>query len=169
MLKLSLSREKRGLGHPEARALIVRAVSAALRCEGVRCRCAVSALLTDDEGIRAINREFRGMDAPTDVLSFPMNELAPGKFDPGLCERDVESGGALLGDMVFSLEHCERQGVEYGHGFERELMYLAVHSTLHLLGYDHVDEGEMKRQMRAREKIIMASLGAGDEPEEIDK
>lgn len=75
-----------------------------------------------------------------------------------MCERDPETGCVLLGDMVFSLERCAAQGEEFGHGFEHELMYLAVHSTLHLLGYDHVDEGEMKRAMRAREKAIMALL-----------
>ena len=164
MLKLSLSREKSGLGHSDARALILRAVRCALRCEGVRDGCCVSALLTDDEGIRAINREFRGIDAPTDVLSFPMNELTPGAFNAGECEPDPETGCVLLGDMVFSLERCERQGGEFGHGFAHELMYLAVHSTLHLLGYDHVDEGEMKRQMRAREKVIMSALGEREAP-----
>ena len=157
-LKLSLSREKRGLGHENARKLIARAVSRALVCEGVADCCAVSALLTDNEGIRAINREWRGIDSATDVLSFPLNELEPGAFDPDVCERDPETGCVLLGDMVFSLERCAAQGEEFGHGFEHELMYLAVHSTLHLLGYDHVDEGEMKRAMRAREKAIMALL-----------
>lgn len=161
-VELSLTREKRGLGHENARSLILRAVKAALRAEGVDEPCAVSALLTDDEGIRAINRDYRGIDSATDVLSFPMNELTPGEFDAAACERDMDSGCILLGDMAFSLERCARQGEEFGHGFERELMYLTVHSVLHLLGYDHVDEGEMKRQMRAREKAVMAALGAPD-------
>ena len=161
MLKLSLTREKPGLGHREARALILRAARAALRAEGVGCGCALSALLTDDEGIRAINREFRGIDSATDVLSFPMNELSPGEFDAQYCERDPGTGAVLLGDMAISLERCAAQGEEFGHGFGREVMYLTVHSVLHLLGYDHVDEGEMKREMRAREEAIMARLRGG--------
>lgn len=159
-VKLSLSREKRGLGHENARALILRAAKAALSCEGVDVPCAVSALLTDNEGIRAINREFRGIDSATDVLSFPLNTLTPGSFDADECERDLDTGCVLLGDMAFSLERCALQGEEFGHGFDHELMYLTVHSILHLLGYDHVDEGEMKRQMREREKLIMARLDA---------
>ena len=157
-VKLSVSREKRGLGHENARKLILRAAAAALAAEGVTEDCALSALLTDDEGIREINREYRGIDSATDVLSFPLNELAPGEFDAAACERDLDTGRILLGDMAFSLERCARQGEEYLHGFDHELMYLPVHSVLHLLGYDHVDEGEMKRQMREREKAIMARL-----------
>ena len=99
------------------------------------------------------------MDRPTDVLSFPANELTPGEFDAQACEEDPETGRIFLGDMAISLEKCAAQGLEYGHGFERELMYLTVHSTLHLLGYDHVDEAEMKRQMRALEEMIMSGLG----------
>lgn len=157
-VKLSVSREKRGLGHENARKLILRAAAAALAAEGVTEDCALSALLTDDEGIREINREYRGIDSATDVLSFPLNELEPGEFDAAACERDLDTGRILLGDMAFSLERCARQGEEYLHGFDHELMYLTVHSVLHLLGYDHVDEGEMKRQMREREKAIMARL-----------
>lgn len=157
-LKLSLSREKRGLGHENARALILRAARAALACEGVDEPCLLGALLTDNEGIRELNREYRNIDSATDVLSFPMNELTPGEFDAGECERDMDTGRIVLGDMAFSLERCAAQGEEFGHGFDHELMYLTVHSVLHLLGYDHVDEGEMKKQMRAREKEIMATL-----------
>ena len=88
-----------------------------------------------------------------------MNELTPGEFDPELCERDTDSGRVLLGDMAISLERARAQGDEFGHGEEREICYLAIHSTLHLLGYDHVDEGEDKRLMRSREKAICAKLG----------
>ena len=112
-------------------------------------------MLTDDEGIHAVNREFRQVDRATDVLRFPFNELTPGAFDPDACERDLDTGALLLGDMMISLERCAAQGEEFGHGFGREIQYLTVHSVLHLLGYDHVDEGEMKAQMRAREKAIM--------------
>ena len=153
--EISLSREKRGLGHPEAAALVKRAIRAALEAEGVTEGCLVGVVLTDDEGIRRVNREFRGVDRATDVLSFPFNELVPGAFRAEDCERDPESGRLLLGDMMISLERCAAQGEEFGHGFEREIRYLTVHSALHLLGYDHVDEGKMKKQMREREKEIM--------------
>lgn len=158
-VKIMLSRSRPGLGHNEARWLIQRAISAALREEKVPDDCEVSVLLTDNEGIHELNRDYRGVDRPTDVLSFPANELSPGEFDADLCERDPETGRVFLGDMAISLEKCEAQAEEFGHSFERELMYLTVHSTLHLLGYDHVDEAEMKRQMRGREDVIMSRLG----------
>lgn len=158
-VKIMLSRSRPGLGHNEARRLIQRAISAALREEKVPDDCEVSVLMTDNEGIHELNRDYRGVDRPTDVLSFPANELSPGEFDADLCERDPETGRVFLGDMAISLEKCEAQAEEFGHSFERELMYLTVHSTLHLLGYDHVDEAEMKRQMRGREDVIMSRLG----------
>ena len=150
-----VSREKTGLGHGESIRLIRKAVTMVLDAEGIEQPCLVSVMLTDDEGIRAVNREFRGIDRATDVLSFPLNELHPGDFDPEDCEHDPETGALMLGDMMISVPRCLAQGEEYGHGYARELMYLTVHSVLHLLGYDHVDEGAMKRQMRAREKLIM--------------
>ncbi len=152
---ISVSREKRGLGHPEAAALVKSAVRAALEAEGVSSPCLIGVVFTDDEGIRRVNREFRGIDRATDVLSFPFSEQRPGAFDAESCQRDPDSGRLLLGDMMISLERCAAQGDELGHGFEREIRYLTVHSVLHLLGYDHMDEGKMKKQMRAREKKIM--------------
>ena len=154
-LNLILTREVSGLGHPNTISLVRKAAESALKAEGVAEDCILSVLLTDDEGIRRINRAFRGLDRPTDVLSFPMNDLIAGQFDPAQCERDPESGEILLGDMVLSIPRCEEQGEEFGHGYNREVQYLTVHSVLHLLGYDHVDEGPMKKQMRAREKLIM--------------
>ncbi len=153
--EIYVSREKKNLGHRNAAALIKKAVNMALDAEQIPVPCLISVMLTDEEGIRRVNRDFRGIDRATDVLSFPLNELSPGAFDPELCERDPETGAVMLGDMMISLPRCEAQGEEFGHGFEREIMYLSVHSVLHLLGYDHVDEGEMKRQMRQREKFIM--------------
>ena len=155
MHEIAVSREVANLGHRNAAALIRKAVNRALDAENVQVPCLISVMLTDAEGFRQVNMEFRGIDRETDVLSFPLNELTPGSFDPEACERDWDTGAVMLGDMMISLPACERQGEEFGHGFEREIQYLAVHSVLHLLGYDHVDEGEQKRLMRAREKAIM--------------
>ena len=153
--EIYVSRDVKNLGHPNSAALIKKAARLALEAEGVSVPCVISAMLTDDEGIRRVNAEFRGVDSATDVLSFPLNELRPGAFDPALCERDMDSGAVLLGDMLIDVPRCESQGEDFGRGYEREISYLTVHSVLHLLGYDHVDEGEMKKQMRAREKQIM--------------
>ncbi len=158
MHSIEIYREKRGLGFPEAAKLIRRAAKTALRAQGVAEDCLISVMLTNDAGIRAINQAQRGIDSATDVLSFPLNELREGDFDPDACEADPETGMLLLGDMVLDLERCAQQGAEYGHGFAHELQYLTVHSVLHLLGYDHLDEGARKRVMRAREKAIMALL-----------
>ena len=140
--------------------LLRRVIPAALEAEGVPFPCEVDVLFTDDEGIHAINKEQRDVDRPTDVLSFPMFNLTPGT-PPTLDDVEVDPGTGLvpLGDMVLSLERAEAQGAEYGHGAERETAYLAVHSVLHLLGYDHLDEGPMKAQMRAREEAILNGLG----------
>ena len=165
MHDVQIRREKRGLGFPESAKLIRRAVRTALKAQGIADDCAVSVLLTDDAGIRAVNLAQRGIDAPTDVLSFPLNELTEGGFDADACEYDYETEKLILGDMVIDLERCAQQGEEFGHGFARELSYLTVHSVLHLLGYDHMDEGTRKRAMRAREKVIMALLGADGEGE----
>ena len=153
--EIYVSREVKNLGHNESASLIKKAVNMALEAEEIAVPCIVSVMLTDDEGIRAVNKEFRNVDSATDVLSFPMNELVPEHFSAENCERDMDSGAVLLGDMMISVPRCEKQGEEFGHGYKREIMYLTVHSVLHLLGYDHVDEGEMKKQMRAREKEIM--------------
>ena len=153
--EIYVSRDVIGLGHNESAGLIKKAVNMALDAEGVDVPCIISVMLTDDEGIHQVNREFRGVDRPTDVLSFPLNELTAGEFDPDACEQDMDTGSIMLGDMMISIPRCEAQGEEFGHGYKRELMYLTVHSVLHLLGYDHVVEGEMKAQMRKREKAIM--------------
>lgn len=132
-------------------------IQTALEAQGVALPCELSVLVTDDEGIHTINREMRGVDRPTDVLSFPMFDLEAG-VAPTAELADAESGLIPLGDMVLSLERAQAQGEEYGHSTAREMAYLTVHSVLHLLGYDHLDEGEQKRQMRSREKLIMESI-----------
>lgn len=139
-------------------ALIRRTIRTALAAEGLTAPCEVDVLLTDDDGIHEINREMRQVDRPTDVLSFPEFELTPGQL-PGPEDADPGTGLIPLGDMVLSMERVSAQAKEYGHSKRRELSYLVTHSVLHLLGYDHLDEGPMKAQMRAREEAIMALLG----------
>ena len=139
-------------------ALIRRTIRTALAAEGLTAPCEVDVLLTDDDGIHEINREMRQVDRPTDVLSFPEFELTPGQL-PGPEGADPGTGLIPLGDMVLSMERVAAQAREYGHSKRRELSYLVTHSVLHLLGYDHLNEGPMKAQMRAREEAIMALLG----------
>ena len=139
-------------------ALIRKAIRTALSAEGVDFPCEVDVSVTSDEGIHQINLDMRQVDRPTDVLSFPAFDLTPGEL-PGPEEADPATGLVPLGDMVISLERVNAQAKEYGHSSRRELAYLVVHSVLHLLGYDHLDEGPQKTQMRGREDAIMAELG----------
>ena len=155
--KISVTGEKRGINNPTLAARLRRTVKAALAAEQVECDCEINILLTDDEGIREVNRDMREIDRATDVLSFPMFDLMPGEH-PDEMDADPDTGLVPLGDMCISVERARAQAGEYGHSFEREICYLSVHSVLHLLGYDHLDEGEMKRQMRAREEEIMSRL-----------
>ena len=141
-------------------ALLRRVIPAALEAEGVPFPCEVDVLLTNDENIHAINQDMRNVDRATDVLSFPEFDLTPGQL-PTSEDADPGTGLVPLGDMVISMEHVAAQAKEYGHPKRRELAYLVVHSVLHLLGYDHLDEGPQKRQMRAREEAILAELGIG--------
>lgn len=138
--------------------LLERVINAALEAEGVELPCEINVLLTDNEGIHQVNLDMRGVDRPTDVLSFPMFDLQPGD-KPGMEDEDPDTGLVPLGDMCISLERAQAQAEEYGHSVQRELSYLAVHSVLHLLGYDHMDEGPMKKQMRQREEDILGTLG----------
>ena len=139
------------------RAFLRRVVRTALETEGVAVPCEVNILVTNDAGIQEINREQRGVDSPTDVLSFPMFELAPGEC-PAPEDADPDTGLVPLGDMAISYERALAQAKEYGHSNRRELAYLAVHSVLHLLGYDHMDEGPEKAEMRAHEEAVMERL-----------
>lgn len=142
----------------ELKQRLEQAIAAALDGEGVDVPCIIEVCLTDNEGIHQTNLEMRGVDAPTDVLSFPMFDLTPGE-KPQADWADPDTDKVLLGDMMISLERAQAQAEEYGHSLEREICYLAVHSVLHLLGYDHLDEGPQKRQMREREEAILGALG----------
>ena len=140
------------------RSFLRKVIRTALDAEGVNIPCEVNVLVTNDTGIHRVNVDMRNVDAPTDVLSFPMFDLAPGD-KPSEEDADPATGLVPLGDMCISLERAKAQAKEYGHSNRRELAYLAVHSVLHLLGYDHLDEGPMKAQMRAREENVMDGLG----------
>ena len=132
--------------------LIRRSVIAALEYEGYENDCEISITLTDNKGIHAINKQFRNIDAPTDVLSFPLVEYEESEEPP----VDEEN---MLGDIIISLERAEEQANEFGHSFEREVSFLTVHSMLHLLGYDHVNSEEEDKEMRRRQSEIMKNLG----------
>ena len=132
--------------------LIRRSVIAALDYEGYENDCEISITLTDNKGIHAINKQFRNIDAPTDVLSFPLVEYEESEEPP------VDDGN-MLGDIIISLERAEEQANEFGHSFEREVSFLTVHSMLHLLGYDHVNSEEEDMEMRQRQSEIMKNLG----------
>ena len=137
-----------------------RCITAALAAEGVNVPCEINVLVTDDEGIRAINNATRNIDSATDVLSFPMFQFTPGAFPEDVSEDiDPQTGLLPLGDMAISLERARDQAKRFGNTTRREIGYLTIHSILHLLGYDHMDEGEQKRQMRTREEIIAGQLG----------
>ena len=140
--------------------IIRRCIHSALDAEGICVPCEINVLVTDDAGIQIVNRESRNLDKPTDVLSFPMFQLEAGNPPQDWTEyQDPETGLVPLGDMCISLERAIAQAKEFGHSPRREVGYLTIHSILHLLGYDHLDEGEQKRQMRAREEAIASSVG----------
>ena len=144
---------------PIVSAIIKKAVETTLAMEGITVPCEINVLVTNDRGIQAINNASRHLDKPTDVLSFPMFQLEPG-VPPTDWESylDPETGLCPLGDMAISLERAAAQAKEYGHSLRREIGYLTIHSMLHLMGYDHLDEGPQKAQMRAREETIAGAI-----------
>ena len=138
---------------------IRKCIAATLAAENVAAACEINVMITDDVGIHGVNLASRNIDKPTDVLSFPMFQLEPGNPPADWqAYKDPETQLVPLGDMCISLERAKAQAKEYGHSVKREVGYLTIHSMLHLLGYDHLDEGPMKRQMRRQEETIMAQL-----------
>ena len=133
--------------------LVRESILATLDYEKVAESCEVSVTFTDNEGIRAINKQFRDMDKETDVLSFPLLDFDGGEEPP--IDEDMQA----LGDIVISLEKAEAQAEEFGHSFDREVGFLAVHSMLHLLGYDHVNSEEEDLEMRRRQREILERMG----------
>lgn len=145
--------------------LFTKVIEKAAASEQCPYPCEVNLLLTDNEGIRALNQEYRELDVPTDVLSFPMlNYDIPGDFSQletsyakTMC-FNPETGELLLGDIVISLERAIEQAEEYGHSLKRELAFLTAHSMLHLMGYDHVEDGE-REIMEQKQEQILQELG----------
>lgn len=131
-------------------AMLSQAIEEAIRLSDGPEEAEVSLMLVDDQRIHTLNLEYRGVDRPTDVLSFALQE----ELDE---EPDSEFEDDMLGDIVISAERAREQAKEYGHSFEREIVYLAVHGTLHLLGYDHEEEPD-KQEMRSKEEEVMALL-----------
>lgn len=158
--KVNLVFEELSLRRLTVPGIIRRCIHATLQAEGICVPCEINVLVTDDRGIHTINKTSRNIDRPTDVLSFPMFELTAGAPPTDWEDyQDPDTGLVPLGDMCISLERADKQAQEYGHSLRREVGYLTIHSMLHLLGYDHVDEGPMKKQMRAREEAIANSIG----------
>lgn len=157
--KINLVFEQLSLQKFVISSIIRNCIQQTLRAEGIGVPCEINVLVTDDRGIQVINRESRDIDKPTDVLSFPMFQLEAGSPPQDWQEyQDPESGLVPLGDMCISLERAIAQAQEFGHSTRREVGYLTIHSMLHLLGYDHLDEGPQKKQMRQREEAIAASI-----------
>ncbi|MGE5704985.1 MAG: rRNA maturation RNase YbeY [Clostridia bacterium] len=156
MLQIEILNEyDQSLGE-ELLALIERCLVAAAEKEDVAGE--VSVTLVDNERIHELNREFRGVDRPTDVLSFAMNEQGEEELDIYVDEEELDDFPNMLGDIVISIPKAKQQAEEYGHSFERELGFLAVHGFLHLIGYDHMNEADEK-EMFARQDEILLSIG----------
>ena len=152
-IKVSIENKQKTIKVPTGvRMLIRRCCHAVLRLEGFEGSAEVDVSLVDNEMIHAINLEQREIDAPTDVLSFPLGE-------DGVYDKNPATGAYMLGDIVISLERAQAQAEEYGHTFQREVGYLTVHSMLHLLGYDHVEGGLEAVRMREKEEAVMLSIG----------
>ena len=134
--------------------LLREAIETTLDFEDFNAVCEVSVTFTDNEGIRELNKKFREMDKPTDVLSFPLLD-----FDGDCEEPPIDELISNLGDIVISLERAKEQAEEFGHSFAREVAFLTVHSMLHLLGYDHEKGDEEDKEMRARQSEIMKIMG----------
>ena len=134
------------------RMLIRRCCNAVLVNEQFQGPAEISVSIVDDEQIRELNKQYRNIDRSTDVLSFPLGV-------EGVYDVNNDTGAQMLGDIVISIEHAEKQAALYGHSFDREIAFLTVHSMLHLLGYDHEAGGLELVRMREREEAVLTQLG----------
>ena len=152
-VKVIISDNQKAVKLPSGTRFLVRkACNATLKVEKFEGDAEVNVTFVDKKEIHEINLEFRNIDSPTDVLSFPLGEN-------GVYDTNPENGAQMLGDVVICAEKAFEQADLYGHTAEREIAYLTVHSVLHLLGYDHVDGGLQKMRMREKEETVLDLLG----------
>lgn len=152
-VKVTITDNQKRIKLPTGTRLLIRkACTATLKLEGFNDPAEVEVTLVNDDTIREMNGKFRNIDASTDVLSFPLGEN-------GVYDENPETGAKMLGDIVISVEHAVSQADLYGHGIEREVAFLTVHSMLHLLGYDHENGGLEKTIMREKEEKVLDALG----------
>lgn len=138
----------------DTKKLIRTAISNTLKSEQFEGPAEVSVVITDNEKIHELNKEYRGVDRPTDVLSFPVIS-----DDDSIGDVDFVTGRTVIGDIVISAEKACEQAKEYGHSVDREIAFLSVHSTLHLLGYDHERSEEEEDYMNKKQEEILAGMG----------
>ena len=154
---VTLENNQEKVSIPEAlEADLTKAMNVVAELEALSPQTEVDITLVDAAAIHELNRTYRGIDRPTDVLSFALDE---GEEEPEVDDDEIEH---LLGDVIISAPTAVRQGEEYGHGLEREMTYLAVHGMLHLLGYDHMEEKD-KLIMRKREEEVLRRLDLAEE------
>ena len=152
-IKVNILNQQKVLSLPkEWRALVRKACTTAVLGEQFKEDCEINVTFVDDKKIRQINNDFRGIDKSTDVLSFPLG-------DENGYEVNPENTLITLGDVIISVEHALKQADLYGHGVDRELAYLTVHSILHILGYDHVNNEQERAVMRYHEEVILEKMG----------
>ena len=152
-IRVIISNQQKAVKIPTGiRMLIRRCCHAVLQLEGFKDSAEISVSFVDNDQIQEMNRQYRNIDAPTDVLSFPMGEN--GNYDV-----NHETGAKILGDIVISVPKAMEQAKTYGHSFEREMVFLTAHSMLHLLGYDHEAGGLARVRMREKEEQVMRELG----------
>lgn len=152
-LKVTIQNRQKTVKIPSGiKMLVRRACSATLEGEGFSDPAEVDVSFVDDATIHALNAEYRKIDRSTDVLSFPLGEN-------GVYDENPATGAKMLGDVIISIEHAVAQAEEYGHSLQREVSFLAVHSMLHLLGYDHVNGGIEAEIMREKEEAVLQKMG----------
>ena len=152
-VKVIITNEQKEVKIPTGmRMLVRRCCTAVLTLENFEGSAEVDVRFVNDAEIHRLNREFRNVDKSTDVLSFPLGEN-------GVYDTNPETGAKMLGDIVISMEHAQEQAKRYCHSLQREAGFLTVHSLLHLLGYDHVNEGIETVRMREKEETVLTQLG----------
>ncbi|MGN0458820.1 MAG: rRNA maturation RNase YbeY [Eubacterium sp.] len=152
-VKVIISNDQKETEIPRGiRLLIRRCCNAVLKEEGFSDDAEVSVRFVDNEIIKELNAQYRNLDKPTDVLSFPLGEN--GEYD-----KNLSTGASLLGDIVISIPKAVEQAEEYNHSLQREIGFLTVHSMLHLLGYDHENGGIEEVRMREKEETVLTKIG----------